>query len=307
MTRASAEATHSTRPARHKEKTTVTAKALALCTLLGIGIAAMPASGQSGTRIFNTVKTKLAAGKQVVGGTVSIPDPDTYCAMATAGFDFLWIEMQHSPMSYQDVAHMIMACKGAPAMPFIRVPDASEGDIQKAVDMGAAGIIIPMVEDMNKVRNAIKFAKYPPLGKRSQGGGQYGALWGADYRQIANDNIMIVVMVESPAGADIADQMAATPGVDVVFVASTDLSSFTGLKQGDPKYEEIVTRVLNATTKHGKHVAGPLAWKGTRKGYTFFQGPGETALLKSGAKLALGGDPAAGEKKGVAATEGAEK
>src|SRR5215213_3212310 len=83
---------------------------------------------------FNTVKQKLAAGKQVVGGTVQIPDPDTYCAMANSGFDFLWIEMQHSPMTYQDVAHMIMACKGAPAMPFIRVPDATEGDIQKAVD-----------------------------------------------------------------------------------------------------------------------------------------------------------------------------
>src|SRR6476660_6549795 len=111
-----------------------------------------PLAEAQSPRIFNTVKQKLAAGKQVVGGTVSIPDPDTYCAMANSGFDFLWIEMQHSPMSYQNVAHMIMACKGAPAMPFIRVPDATEGDIQKAVDMGAAGIIIPMVEDIQKVR-----------------------------------------------------------------------------------------------------------------------------------------------------------
>ena len=188
----------------------------------------------SRARIFNTVKQKLAAGKQVVGGTVSVPDPDTYCAMANSGFDFLWIEMQHSPMSFQDVAHMIMSCKGAPAMPFIRVPDATEGDIQKAVDMGAAGIIIPMVENLDKVRNAIKFAKYPPLGKRSQGGGQYGALWGPDYRQIANDNIMIVAMIESPAGVALAEEMASTPGVDVIFAASTDLSSFSGYKQGDP-------------------------------------------------------------------------
>lgn len=285
----------------------MTAKSIALCTLLGIVIAATPAAAQSGPRIFNTVKTKLAAGEQVVGGTVSIPDPETYCAMATSGFDFMWIEMQHSPLSYQDVAHMIMGCKGAPAMPFVRVPDATEGDIQKAVDMGAVGIIVPMVEDINKVRNAIKFAKYPPIGKRSQGGGQYGALWGSDYRQIANDNIMVVVMVESPAGADIAEQMAATPGVDVIFVASTDLSSFTGLKQGDPKYEEIVTRVQTATLKHGKYAAGPLAWKGTRKGYTFFQGPGETSLIKAGVKLALGGENVGGQKKGVAATEGAEK
>lgn len=260
-------------------------------------------------RIFNTVKTKLAEGKQVVGGTVSIADPDTYCAMANAGFDFMWIEMQHSPMSYQDVAHMIMACKGAPAMPFIRVPDATEGDIQKAADMGAVGIIIPMVEDIQKVRNAIKFAMYPPLGKRSQGGGQYGALWGPDYRAVANDNMMIVAMIESPAGVKIAEEIASTPGVDVVFVASTDLSSFSGKKQGDPEYEKLVDVVKSATLKAGKKLAGPLAWKTSRQGqgYSFFQGPGETSLIRTGAKVELTGSALSEQKKGVAPTEGAEK
>jgi 2-keto-3-deoxy-L-rhamnonate aldolase RhmA len=258
-------------------------------------------------RIFNTVKTKLADGKSVVGGTVVIPDPDTYCAIANAGFDFTWIEMQHSPMTYQDVAHMIMACKGAAAMPFIRVPDATEGDIQKAVDMGAVGIIIPMVEDMQKVRNAIKFAKYPPLGKRSQGNGQYGALWGADYRQVANDNVMIVAMIESPIGVDLAHEIANTPGVDVVMVASTDLASFSGLKQGDPGYEKLAARVKTETLQAGKVLAGPLAWKATRDGYRFFQGPSETNLLKAGAQAILGGTPTGQEKKGVAATEGSEK
>ena len=257
-------------------------------------------------RIYNTVKQKLAAGKQVVGGTVMVPDPDTYCAMATSGFDFVWIEMQHSPMSYQDIAHMIMGCKGASAMPFIRVPDATEGDIQKAVDMGALGIIIPMVEDIQKVRNAIKFAKYPPVGKRSLGNGQYIALWGPDYRQTANENIMIVAMIESPAGVKIAKEIANTPGVDVVFIASTDLASFSGLKQGDPGYEALVTTVLDITLSAGKKVAGPVAWKGTRKGYSFFQAPGETTFIRAGIKAALGGAPD-GEKKGIAPTEGAEK
>ncbi|MGH9629032.1 MAG: HpcH/HpaI aldolase family protein [Bryobacteraceae bacterium] len=281
---------------------------IAFCVAAIVLCCTAPAAAQSSSpRIFNTVKQKLAQGKQVVGGTVSIPDPDTYCAMANAGFDFLWIEMQHSPMSYQDVAHMIMACKGAPAMPFIRVPDATESDIQKAVDMGAAGIIIPMVDDIEKVQNAIKFAKYPPLGKRSQGGGQYGALWGSDYRQIANDNIMIVAMVESPAGAAIVDELASTPEVDVIFVASTDLGSFTGRKQGDPDYEAIVTKVHDVTLKAGKILAGPLAWKATRQGYSFFQGPGETSLIRSGARLALGGAAVSESKRGVAPTEGAEK
>jgi 2-keto-3-deoxy-L-rhamnonate aldolase RhmA len=266
--------------------------------------AALLVSAQT-TRTFNTVKQKLAAGKQVVGGTVSIPDPDTYCAMANAGFDFLWIEMQHSPMTYQDVAHMIMGCKGAPAIPFIRVPDATEGDIQKAVDIGALGIILPMVEDVNKVRNAIRFAKYPPLGKRSQGGGQYRALWGDDYRQAANDNIMIVAMIESPAGVAIAEEMASTPGLDVIFAASTDLSSFSGFKQGDPQYEALVTKIHDATLKGGKKLAGPLAWK-QRPGYSFFQGPGEASLIRTGAKVELGGTPASSPKKGVAPTEGSE-
>lgn len=266
---------------------------------------ALPAVAQS-PRIFNTVKQKLAAGKQVVGGTINIANPDSYCAMANSGFDFTWIEMQHSPMTYQDVANMVMACKGASAMPFIRVPDATEGDIQKAVDLGAAGIIIPMVDDVQKVHNAIKFAMYPPRGKRSQGGGNYGAMWGSDYRQIANDNIMIVAMIESPAGVEIADKIAAIPGVDVVFVASTDLSSFSGLKQGDPKYEALVTKVLEGTQKAGKYVAGPLAWKATRKGYSFFQGPGESSIIRTGAKVELGGGmPSA--PKGVAPTEGSEK
>ncbi|MBN8734531.1 MAG: hypothetical protein J0L64_28615 [Acidobacteria bacterium] len=264
-------------------------------------------TAQAPTKMLNTVKQKIAEGKQVVGGTVSVPDPDTYCAMANSGFDFLWIEMQHSPLSYQDVAHMIMTCKGAPGIPFVRVPDATEGDIQKATDMGALGIILPMVESVEKVKNAVKFANYPPKGKRSQGGGYYGALYGRDYRAVANDNIMIVAMIESPEGAAIADQIAAIPEVDVVFVASTDLSSFSGLKQGDPKYEAIVDKIKAATLKHGKVVAGPLAWKGTRQGYRFFQGPGETSLIRSGAELALKGAVAPGEKRGVAPTEGAEK
>ncbi|HEU0120281.1 MAG TPA: aldolase/citrate lyase family protein [Bryobacteraceae bacterium] len=266
--------------------------------LAGVALAQQP-------RIFNTVKTKLAQGKQVVGGTVSSSDPDVYCAMAGSGFDFTWIEMQHSPLTYSEVARMIYACRGAAAMPFIRVPDANEGDIQKATDVGAVGIILPMVESVDKVHNAIKFAKYPPIGKRSQGGGQYGALWGSDYRQQANANIMIVAMIESPAGVAIADQIAAIPGVDVVFVASTDLGSFSGLKQGQPEYEALVTKIKTAVLANKKILAGPLAWK-DRPGYHFFQGPGETSLIRQGAKAALSGENE-GAPKGVAVIEGTEK
>ena len=262
---------------------------------------------QTQPKIYNTVKTKLAAGQQVFGGIVSSNDPDVFCAMANAGFDYLWIEMQHSPLTYQETARMIRACKGAPAIPFIRVPDATEGDIQKATDIGALGIIIPMVESLEKVRNAVKFAKYPPIGARSQGGGQYGILWGNDYRQTANANMMIVAMIESPKGVDIAQQIADTPGVDVVFVASTDLGSFSGFKQGEPQYEALVTKIRDTTLRAGLKVGGPHAWK-DRPGYHFFQSAGEGALIRAGAQVTLKGSAApAGERRGVAPIEGKEK
>jgi 2-keto-3-deoxy-L-rhamnonate aldolase RhmA len=273
-------------------------------TLAVAAVGAAPAAEDSTTQ-FNTVKQKLAEGRQVVGGTVSTPDVDIYCAMADAGFDFLWIEMQHSPLTYFQVATMIRACPG-PAIPFIRVPTDSEGDIQKAVDIGALGVIVPMIDSIEKIENAIAFAKFPPIGRRSQGGGQYGAIWGREYRQHANDNIMIVAMIENPQGVEIVDQIAALEQVDVVFAASSDLGSFTGLRQGDRDYEALVTRIKDATLAAGKYLAGPSAWKATRDGYTFFQGPPEAALIRSGARLSLDGSADARLPRGVAPIEGAE-
>jgi 2-keto-3-deoxy-L-rhamnonate aldolase RhmA len=238
-------------------------------------------------RMYNTVKTKLMSGGQVLGGTVDTSDPDVYCAMANAGFDFIWIEMQHSPLNYTDVARMIWACRDAPAVPFIRVPDATEGDIQKAADIGALGIIVPMVDSPEKVENAVRFAKYPPLGRRSQGGGQYGRLWGSDYRQTWNDNLMIVAMIETPEGAAVADEIATVDGVDAIFIASGDLGSFTGQRQGDPQYEQIVSRIKSETENASKFVGGPSAWMTSRDGYQFFQAPSVTSLIRIGARVTL--------------------
>jgi 2-keto-3-deoxy-L-rhamnonate aldolase RhmA len=277
----------------------------ALAGVLGFG---MPLAAQAQSRTYNTVKQKLAEGKKVVGGTVSSSDPDVYCAMANAGFDFLWIEMQHSPLTHHEVARMIRACPEGKAIPFIRVPDATEGDIQKATDMGALGIIVPMVDVVAKIKNAVTFAKFPPKGKRSQGGGQYRELWGDDYRATANDNVMVVAMIESPAGVAVVDQIAAVDGVDVIFAASTDLSSFSGFKQGEPKYEEMIKKIHDATLKAGRALAGPVAWKdrAERPGFTFFQGPGESSLIRTGAQVVLKSGDAPERRGGVAPTEGAQ-
>jgi 2-keto-3-deoxy-L-rhamnonate aldolase RhmA len=251
-----------------------------LAVLVGASlVCAAPVDAQQSAtpRIFNTAKLKLQRG------------------------DYLWIEMQHSPLTYQEVAHMIWSCRGAPAMPFIRVPDSTPGDIQKAMDIGAVGIIIPLVDSVEEIRSAVEYTMYPPRGKRSLGNGQYGALYGNDYRQIANDNVVIVAMIESPSGVALADEIASVPGVDVVFAASTDLSSFSGFRQGQADYEEMVKTIHDATLGAGRRLGGPLAW-GNKAGYTFFQAPPDTALLRMGIEAALKAAPT-----GVAEIEGSER
>lgn len=260
---------------------------VAACYLAGSLSASTLHAADAPLPVYNTVKQKLAEGRSVVGGTVDTADPEIYCAVANAGFDFIWIEMQHSHLNYTDVARMIFACRDAPAIPFIRVPDATEGDIQKAVDIGALGIIVPMVDTAEKMENAVKFAKYPPQGRRSQGGGQYGALYGRDYRRAANDNIMIVAMIETEEGTAAADAIAGVEGVDVVFVASSDLSSFSGGSQGEPHYESLVSTIKTATDNAGRYSGGPLAWMSSRTGYQFFQGPSTGALIRTGTRVTL--------------------
>jgi len=232
--------------------------------------------------LYNTTRQKLTDGRQVVGGTIHSSDPETFRAMAGAGFDFLWIEMQHSALAYKEVERAIWAARGDAAIPFIRVPDATEGDIQKATDIGALGIIVPMVETAEKMRAAVRFARFPPGGRRSSGNNQAKSLWGDDYRQTFNENLLVVAMIETPEGVAAAGEIASVEGVDVVFAASGDLKSFTGLPEGHPDYEALVARIRDATLAAGKKLAGPFSWR-NRPGFSLFQGPTEATLIKSGA------------------------
>ncbi|HMB74259.1 MAG TPA: aldolase/citrate lyase family protein [Gammaproteobacteria bacterium] len=259
---------------------------------------AAPALAQDSVRLFNTAKAKLLAGERIVGGTVTTSDPTIYCAMATSGYDFLWIEMQHSPLGFQDVARMIWACRDAPAMPFVRVAGATAGDIQKAVDMGVVGIFVPLVDSAEEIADAVRFAKFPPEGERSLGGGQYRALWGNDYRSIANDNILVVAMIESPLGVERVREIAAVEGVDGLFAASTDLGSFSGLRQGMPEYEAMVEEIVAVAEEFDLWLGGPQAWM-DRPAFSIFQGPSDTGLLRMGVERSLAESPT-----GVAEIEG---
>ena len=220
--------------------------------LLGVSL---PALGQDAAKpkLYNTAKQKLLEGKQVFSFTQSRMDIKGYCESAKH-YDYTWFEMQHSTLSFADIEAMIAACPDVPAIPMIRLPDAQEFHIQHATDIGALGVIIPTVDDEARAMEAAKWARFPPEGRRSSGGGQAGRLWskGGNYRQTANDNMLVVVMIESPMGVANAHEIARVPGIDVVIIGNADLTSFSGFPQKDPRYQDMVTKVHDDTLKAGK-------------------------------------------------------
>jgi 4-hydroxy-2-oxoheptanedioate aldolase len=162
--------------------------------------------------------------------------------------------MQHSTLEFKDVEAMIAACPKVAATPMIRLPDAREWHIQHATDIGVLGVIVPTVDDVDHAREAAKWARYPPTGRRSAGSGQAMSIWGAfgSYRQMINENMLVVVMIETPTGVANAYDIASVPGVDVVIIGNNDLSSFSGYKQGAPEYEALMKKVHGDVLKAGK-------------------------------------------------------
>ena len=181
--------------------------------------------------LYNRAKERLLQDKQITSYTISSFDPDLYCEVGKH-FDYIWFEMQHSTMSYDEVRRMIMACPRVGAAPMVRMPDAFESSIQKATDLGALGIIVPTVDDAIEARDAARFSRYPPFGRRSAGGGAYRELWnvpGINYRATINDNMLVTVMIETLEGVAMANEIAATHGVDVIILGNNDLVEFLRL------------------------------------------------------------------------------
>jgi 4-hydroxy-2-oxoheptanedioate aldolase len=218
-----------------------------------IASAQPPTGAQSATpaKLYNTAKQKLLEKKQVFSFTQTRMDVDGYCEQAKH-FDFAWFEMQHSTLEFRDVEAMIAACPHAGAIPMIRLPDAQEWHIQHSTDIGALGVIIPTVDDVDRALEAAKWARFPPVARRSSGGGQAGRIWGGTYRQTVNDNLLVVVMIETPTGVANAYDIVRVPGVDVVIIGNNDLSSFTGWQQNDPRYQTMITKVHDDTVRAGK-------------------------------------------------------
>ena len=247
----------------------------------------------AGSKVWNPAKLKLQQGGKVTGGTLfGATDPSTYCAMANAGYDFMWTEMQHGQTDWNQVARMWRTCPHAKAVPGARVAYTDEREIQHALDAGALVIVVPTVDTVAEAIQARDWTYFPPLGRRSNGGGQAfdAAMWGGvpgGYRNTANDNIVLVLMIETMEGVKNADEIAKVPGVSAIFAASGDLGNFSGYRQGTPDYERAINIVHDAAIKAGVRLCGPFAWR-DRPDFTCFQAGSETAAIARGAAAELG-------------------
>ena len=295
---------HPITPARTRSFTVLTTRSMA-SAIVSAALFAAPATGaepapqvaappaaaragappiKAGSQTFNTVITKLKEGKQVFSNTIVGPDLDA-ARKACEGVDFIWIEMQHSTLTWRETQQLIKVIAEAGSIPFVRVPTANEGDIQKAADAGALGIIIPMVDSVEEARNAVLFSKFPighrdnpnarPWGHRSSGQMQAPSLWGPGYAVNANNNILVMVLIENPQGVGLIDTiLEEVLGLDIVMVASNDFGMHGGDRDGDASYNARETLVREAVLKRGLILAGPSSWR-NRPGYRLFQGPPE--------------------------------
>jgi 4-hydroxy-2-oxoheptanedioate aldolase len=228
-----------------------------------LAVAPQPSQGQESAKpkLYNTAKQKLLEGKQVFSFTQSKMDIAGYCE-AAKHYDYTWFEMQHSTLEFKDIEAMIAACPHVAAIPMIRLPDAQEWHIQHATDIGALGVIIPTVDDVDRAREAAKWSRYPPVARRSSGSGQAREIWGINginYAKTFNDNMLVVVMIETPTGVANAYDIASVPGVDVVIIGNNDLNRFSGYAQNDDRYQQMVTKIHDDTLRAGK-IFGQANW-----------------------------------------------
>jgi 2-keto-3-deoxy-L-rhamnonate aldolase RhmA len=160
------------------------------------------------------------------------------------------------------------------------------------MDLGALVVVVPTVRSVEEGKAARDWTMFPPLGKRSQGGGQAfdPSMWGnvpGGYRQTINQNVVLIEMIETLDGAMAAAEIAKIPGVTGIFAASGDLGNFSGYKQGDPDYERLINIVHDAALGAGKRLCGPFAWR-DRPDFTCFQNASETAAIARGVAAELG-------------------
>jgi 2-keto-3-deoxy-L-rhamnonate aldolase RhmA len=198
---------------------------------------------------------KSNGDKLIVGIWQQFPLPMISRLLARMGWDWVILDMQHGAASSETAYECMHALWTAGTTPLARTSIAAPAEVQRVLDLGARGVIVPMVNSVDEARSMAAAAKYPPLGCRSFGG---DAAWhyGDDYPERANDETLLLVQVEHVDAVNQVEQMMAVPGVDGCFIGPTDLALSMGLArtgfENVPAHREAIARTLSACRAHGK-------------------------------------------------------
>lgn len=179
-----------------------------------------------------------------MGAAVSLNDATVTEALSTV-FDFVWIDMEHNPLSLEDVQGHIIAAKGSDCTPIVRVPWNDPVLMKPVLDIGAAGIVAPMVSTAEETRRAVAACMYPPDGIRGFGPrrpSNYSRLGGPEFCKAANESMIVVIQIEHIDGVNNIDEIVAVPGLSAIMIGANDLSGSMG-HMGEPGHPDVVKAV----------------------------------------------------------------
>ena len=237
-----------------------------------------------------SLREALNGTKPAVGGWCVIPGSFTAELVASAGFDWVCVDVQHGLIGYQEMLAMLQAIAVVGVPSIVRVPWNDPGWIMKALDAGAAGVIVPMVNSPAEAAAAVGACRYPPDGYRSWGPTR-ASLGAPDYSpQLANRSVICAVMVETVAALDQLAEIVSVPGVDAVFIGPSDfaLSMGFGPRTDEPEHRRLLEGVPAVCRDHGV-VAGiacgsaELLARWRQAGYTMLAAPSDMVVLRRAA------------------------
>lgn len=206
--------------------------------------------------VQTSLKKKLRGGESVIGTWSVIPSPSVAEIIARASFDFIIIDMEHGPTSFETAENMIRAAEMNGCSPLLRVPSNLDWQILRGLEIGSHGIVVPQITSVKEARRAVKAIKYFPKGKRgfspfTRAGGYTNE--GADkLATLANRKTLTVLLVEGTEGISDLDAILKVPNIDVVYLGTYDLSQSAGYP-GQPNHPEVLAYVKRCVRKIRKY------------------------------------------------------
>jgi 4-hydroxy-2-oxoheptanedioate aldolase len=232
----------------------------------------------------------------ITAGWLHLGHPFVAEILATAGFDVVVADHQHAPFGIERALEVVAMTSRTTAAPFVRVSWNDPSEIMKFLDAGALGIICPMVNSAAEAQNFVAACRYPPRGIRSFGPTRAGLLYGADYAQHADTQIVTMAMVETKQGLENLDEIVAVSELDGIFVGPSDLNQSLGngakLDSLEPDFLEILGRIAQKTRAAGKMAglfcgSSEYARRMQDLGYNFLVLSSDSRLLTAAAKQIL--------------------